>query len=163
MSEIWDAYDKNLNKIENIQLVRGETIPDEMYHLVCEVVVKHTDGTYLLMQRDSNKHLGGRWELTAGGSALIGETPFECAIRELYEETGIVSNNLQEVGKVVQDNNHSIYVEYLCVTDWDKNNVILQEGETIDFKWVDKTSILELKKEELAASRSIELIKKLYI
>ena len=38
-----------------------------MYHLVCEVIVKHTDGTYLLMQRDKNKHYGEYWEATAGG------------------------------------------------------------------------------------------------
>ena len=87
--EYWDAYDKDLNKIDGITLVRGEPIPENVYHLVCETVVKHVDGTYLLMQRDFNKHLGGLWELTAGGSALSGETPLECAVRELMEETGI--------------------------------------------------------------------------
>ena len=91
MVEIWDAYDKNFCKIENVRLVRGEVIPEGIYHLVCEIIVKHIDGTYLLMQRDFEKHLGGMWELTAGGSALINETPKECAIRELKEETGIES------------------------------------------------------------------------
>jgi len=52
MVEIWDAYDRQFNKIENIKLVRGQAIPDGVYHLVCEIIVKHTDGTYLLMQRD---------------------------------------------------------------------------------------------------------------
>lgn len=72
--ELWDAYDMNLNKIKDKTLIRGETVPDGMYHLVCEVIVKHTDGTYLLMQRDKNKHYGEYWEATAGGSALQGET-----------------------------------------------------------------------------------------
>ena len=72
MVEIWDAYDKQFNKIENVILERGKAVPDGMYHLVCEIIVKHNDGTYLLMQRDFNKHLGGMWELTAGGSALKG-------------------------------------------------------------------------------------------
>ncbi|RFT23130.1 NUDIX hydrolase, partial [Bifidobacteriaceae bacterium GH022] len=52
MAEIWDAYDKEFNKLKNITLVRGEPIPDGMYHLVGEVIVKHIDGTYLIMQRD---------------------------------------------------------------------------------------------------------------
>ena len=84
--ELWDAYDMNLNKIKDKTLIRGEAVPDGMYHLVCEVIVKHTDGTYLLMQRDKNKHYGEYWEATAGGSALQGENPIECATRELREE-----------------------------------------------------------------------------
>ena len=90
MAELWDAYDKKFNKIENTTLVRGEAIPDGIYHLVSEVIVKHTDGSYLLMQRDLRKHHGGEWEVTAGGSALQGENGLVAAIRELKEETGIV-------------------------------------------------------------------------
>ena len=89
MAELWDAYDKKFNKIENTTLVRGEIIPDGIYHLVSEVIVKHTDGSYLLMQRDLRKHHGGEWEVTAGGSALQGENGLEAAIRELKEETGL--------------------------------------------------------------------------
>ncbi len=158
MVEIWDAYDKQFNKIENVQLVRGEAIPDGIYHLVCEIIVKHTDGTYLLMQRDFEKHYGGMWELTAGGSALVDETPLECAIRELREETGIVSSDLQEIRRVVHDGHHSLYVEYLCVTNWDKNAVLLQNGETVDFKWVEKNTILEVEADTLASSRALSII-----
>ena len=50
MVEIWDAYDNQFHKIENMKLVRGKPIPNGVYHLVCEIIVKHTDGTYLLMQ-----------------------------------------------------------------------------------------------------------------
>lgn len=62
--EIWDAYDEKLNKIEGMTLVRGEEVPDGVFHLVCEIIVKHSDGTYLLVQRDPRKHLGGMWEAT---------------------------------------------------------------------------------------------------
>ena len=34
MVEIWDAYDRQFNKIKNVTLIRGEAIPDNMYHLV---------------------------------------------------------------------------------------------------------------------------------
>lgn len=108
--ELWDAYDAEFNKIENKTLVRGDVIPDGFYHLVCEIIVKHTDGTYLLMQRDLNKHYGGMWEATAGGSAVTGENPLECAIRELREETGIISSELVEIGRVVNKQHNSIYV-----------------------------------------------------
>lgn len=158
MVEIWDAYDRQFNKIDKVKLVRGQDIPDGVYHLVCETIVKHTDGTYLLMQRDFNKHYGGMWELTAGGSALADETPIECAVRELKEETGIASFNLQELKRIVHDEHHSLYVEYLCITNWDKNAVTLQKGETVDYKWVEKNSILEMGADSLASSRTLNII-----
>ena len=163
MVEMWDAYDRQFNKIETATLVRGKAVPDGMYHLVCEIIVKHNDGTYLLMQRDFEKHLGGMWELTAGGSALKGETPIECAVRELREETGIVSCNLQELKRIIHDGHHSLYVEYLCITDWDKNAVILQDGETVDYKWVDKTALFKMGTDALASSRALEIVKELNI
>ena len=87
--EIWDAYDSDFNIIEGMTLIRGEenSIPDGIYHLVCTILVKHTDGTYLLMKRDLSKTYPGMWEATAGGSALKGEDPLTCAFRELREET----------------------------------------------------------------------------
>ena len=163
MSELWDAYDNNFNKLNGITLVRGESIPDGIYHLVCEIIVKHIDGTYLLMQRDHRKHLGGMWEVTAGGSALKGENPLMGAIRELREETGLVANDLKEQKRIVHDGHHSLYVEYLCVTDCEKDSIILQEGETVDYKWIDRNTLLEMSENELASERAVKLIRELDI
>ncbi len=66
--ELWDAYDSDFNHIEGMTLIRGESIPDGLFHLVCDTIVKHSDGTYLLMKRDPRKHLGGMWEATACGA-----------------------------------------------------------------------------------------------
>lgn len=101
------------------------------------------------------------WELTAGGSALKGETPTECAVRELREETGIVSCNLEEIRRIVHDINHCLYVEYLCITDCDKNAIILQDGETINYKWIDKIELLKMGRDVLASSRALGLVKEL--
>ncbi len=159
--EIWDAYDKDFHKIANTQLIRGESIPDGMFHLVCEVIVRHTDGTYLLMQRDKRKQFGGTWEATAGGSALQGEAPLECAVRELREETGIVSSSLTELGQVISNENHSIYVEFLCITDCEKDSVTLQEGETSAYQWVCREKLKNMKKSELVTKRMQSFISEL--
>ena len=159
--ELWDAYDSQFQKVDDRVLVRDEPIPDGLFHLVCDVLVKHVDGTFLLMQRDPRKHYGGMWEATAGGSALAGETPLECACRELREETGIESHDLTEVGTVVGEETHSIYVEFLCVTDWEKDRITLQEGETSDFKWVSREELLHMKKEELVTERMQKFIEEL--
>ena len=159
--ELWDVYDAEFNKLEGKTLVRGEPVPDGLYHLVCDIIVKHTDGTYLLMQRDPRKHYGGLWEATAGGSALVGETPLECAVRELREETGIISTELTQVGMVTDREAHSIYVEFLCVTDWDKDAVTLQEGETVNFRWVGREELLHMKADELLTERMQQFIEEL--
>ena len=157
--ERWDAYDSHFQKVEGVTLIRGEPIPEGLYHLVCDILVRHRDGTYLLMQRDRRKHYGGMWEATAGGSALQNETPLECAVRELYEETGISSRELTEVGRVQSGN--TVYVEFLCVTDCRKDSVRLQEGETIAYCWVGKEQLLAMQKEELVTERMQEYIEEL--
>ena len=132
--EIWDAYFQD-GTPAGCTLVRGEPIPAGLYHLVCEILVRHADGDYLLMQRDLRKKgYPGCWEATAGGSALQGEDALTCARRELREETGIAADSLAEIGRFVSRD--TIYQQYLCVTGCDKDSVTLQEGETIAYRWV---------------------------
>ncbi len=149
--ELWDAYDSGFRRIEGQTLVRDEPIPAGLYHLVSDILVRHRDGTYLLMRRDPRKHYGGLWEATAGGSALQGETALDCARRELGEETGILAGDLTELGTVMGEN--TIYVEFLCVTDWPKDRVTLQPGETVDYRWVTREALLEMKRKELVTER----------
>ena len=158
--ELWDAYDKDFRKIQGITLIRGEAIPEGIFHLVCDVIVRHADGSYLLMQRDKRKHFGGMWEATAGGSAIQNESPLECAARELQEETGITSDNLVEIGRV--RSRDTIYVEYLCVTDCKKDSVTLQEGETSAYKWVSRMELVSMKRDELVTDRMHQFIDELH-
>lgn len=133
--EIWDAYDRH-GEPTGALLIRGEPIPDGMYHLVSEVLVRHQDGDYLLMKRSLLKpNFPGCYEATAGGSALQGEDDLACAKRELLEETGL-TGSFREVGRHVCDENHTIYVGYLCCVDAPKDAVRLQEGETEGYLWM---------------------------
>ncbi len=132
--EIWDGYFVD-GTLANQDLVRGEPIPKGLYHLVSEILVRHIDGDYLLMRRDTRKpSYGGYFEATAGGSALKGEDKLSCARRELWEETGISSDNFEEVGQYTSHN--TIYHSFLCITDCNKSSISLQEGETISYKWL---------------------------
>lgn len=109
------------------------------------------------MQRDFCKHFGGMWELTAGGSALQGENPLECAIRELKEETGLQTTDLVELDRIVHEIHQSLYVEFLYVADCKKDIVKLQKGETIAYKWVTRDEILNMQ-DEMASSRSLRML-----
>ncbi len=139
--EIWDGYFAD-GSLAGVDLIRGKEIPKGLYHLVCEVLVRHKDGDYLLMQRDYNKEgYPGFFEATAGGSALKGEHKLACAKRELFEETGVCSDSFEEIGKYISHN--TIYYEFLCVTDCDKDAITLQKGETISYKWVSEKEFME--------------------
>lgn len=48
----------------------------------------------------------------------------------------------------------TLYI-YVCLIS-DKNSVVLQEGETIDYKWVDKETFEKIDENELAARRTLE-------
>ena len=140
--EIWDGYNAD-GTLSGVDIVRGEGVPQGLYHLVCEVLVRHTDGDYLLMQRDLSKPMyGGRYEATAGGSAVKGENSLECIRRELREETGVVCDSFELVVRHVFPEDRSIFDSYVCTTDCDKNSVTLQQGETMGYKWISEEEFI---------------------
>lgn len=142
MMEIWDGYFRDGTRA-NIDLVRGDILPDGLYHMVCEVLVQHKDGDYLLMRRDISKsNYGGYYEATAGGSALKGEDKMACVKRELLEETGVVSENFKELGRFIYDDYKCIFYTFLCTTDCDKTSIALQNGETMSYKWINETDFI---------------------
>lgn len=156
--EIWDGYRAD-GTLANVDLIRGEKIPQGIYHLVCEVLVRHTDGDYLLMRRSTEKpNYGGYWEATAGGSALKGEDKFSCIQRELLEETGIAANDFTELARFVFDDSQCIFHTFLCVTDCDKASVRLQDGETDEYKWVTEKAFIRF----VYSGKMIERQKKRY-
>lgn len=141
--ELWDAYYAD-ETLAGTDLLSSEPVPDGLLHLVCDIFVRHIDGDYLLTQRAFTKYsFPGLFELSAGGSAQKGETPYECAVRELREETGIKANDLTEVYHIISPEKHTIYYGYLCITDCDKDAIRLLEGETISYIWLSEKELLE--------------------
>lgn len=139
--EIWDAYKKDGN-LAGCDLCRDRPIPKGLFHIVSEVIVKHIDGTYLLMQRDWNKGgYPGLFEAGASGSILKGETACQGGVRELKEETGIISNDLT---LIYSQNNmeNTFYYGFLCVTDCSKDSIVLQKDETISYRWLNREDFL---------------------
>lgn len=141
--ELWDAYNAD-GTLAGFDLVRGSKIPPNYYHLVCEAVIQHTDGEYLLMQRSFQKEIfPGKWEIGAGGSALKGENKTEAVLREIKEETGIMEGELKELYHLVHERHQSIYYGFLLVTNCDKSSIKLQDNETIDYKWISRRELIE--------------------
>ena len=116
-----------------------------IYHLVCEVLVRHIDGSYLCMIRSREKPNYPLYpECTAGGSALLGESPLDCIRRELREETGIECDEFQEVNRTIRECYATIFHSYICTVDWPKDAVTIQEGETEGYQWLTEEEFIGL-------------------
>lgn len=86
---------------------RGDEVPENTYHLVVHIIIKNSNGDYLIQKRLDNKELlPGLWAFT-GGSATVGETSEIAALRELSEETGIYLNvgDLKFITRLLRGNN----------------------------------------------------------
>lgn len=139
--ELWDGYNAQWKKA-GVDLVRGTPIPDGLYHLVAEVVVRHQDGTFLVTRRGEDlPNAPGLWQAGAGGSVCKGESLLEGALRELREETGIVAAALFPLYRVHSEERHAIYGGFLCVTGMPKDAVRLQAGETADYRWLNRMEL----------------------
>ena len=148
--EIWDLYDEQGNKTgETWERARANEIPEGRYHIVCDVLIRHQDGEFLLTLRDSRKEMfPGCWEASAGGSALAGETPEEGARREMLEETGLKPVKLEIIGITRKPETRSAVYAFLATVECAKDSVRLQERETADYQWMEPAAFLRLIREE---------------
>ncbi len=85
--EIWDLYDKDGN-LTGKTMIRGNPVPDELYHLVVHMLFLNCRGETLLQRRAKDKNpMPDIWSVT-GGSAVAGEDSATAAVRETEEEMG---------------------------------------------------------------------------
>ena len=145
--EIWDLYDregKRTGKTWERSFGGHKQIPDGYFHMVVDILVQHVDGSFLLTKRDMCKDVyPGYWEAGAGGSAIAGEEPLDAAKRELFEETGLAPIRMELVSHTFREQSHSMFYSFIAIVDADKDSIVLQEGETVDYKWVDDRGLIE--------------------
>lgn len=86
--EKWDLYTKYREKTGK-EHIRGDELPEGLYHLVVHVWIRNSKGEYLISQRSANRPTFPlMWECV-GGSVLKDESSIQGAIRETKEEIGL--------------------------------------------------------------------------
>ena len=133
--EIWDLFDSNRQPLFRT-LQRGSKKNPGEFHMVVEVWTVDSAKNILVTLRDPSKEMyPDKWENT-GGSALLGETSRQAAVRELQEETGIVATQeeLTLLGTCQED--EAFFDTYILHRDIPANLLTMQVGETVDAKWV---------------------------
>ena len=144
-------FDKDLNLLPYPNL-RGEKILDNTYAGIVDVIIKNIKTNhYLTTKRDINKVTSpGLWEITAGG--IDYNEPVEHAlVREAKEETGLDIIDYKKLDvMIIKDLVYFIYIGYVSQ---EENEVKLQVGETIDYKWRTKDELIELFNTDLVPPR----------
>ena len=138
MEEYWDLYDEHRKPLGRSVRRGWMSSDDNAFHVVVMIATMDAHGRLLCTLRSPEKHTyPGVWEITAG-SALSGEDSLSAAVRELREETGITAapGELRFI-KTVRETTAFIDC-YFLRRDMDIGDIVLQKGETVSAKWVNK-------------------------
>ena len=141
--ELWDLYDSERRPLGRTHRRGDEMRPGE-YHIDVEIWTVNSKKEILVTLRDPGKEMfPNKWEPT-GGAALAGETSVEGAVRELREETGISVSESELFLLGTQQREFDFMDAYLLHCDISVSGLTLQEGETVDAKWVTPEQLEEM-------------------
>ena len=146
MIEYMDIYDES-KKCTGRTHPRGEPRADGDFCLVVHVLVQNSDGLFLITKRADGHYLPNLWENT-GGAVITGETSIDAALREFYEETGFTllpeNGRLLFTDKVINSGWSCFMDNWFFRQDFDIENFIPQEGETVAARWATFEEIIAL-------------------
>lgn len=131
MSELRDLYDINSNKTDKTYR-KGDIIPDGYYPMVVMVVIRNSNGEFLMQKRVESK--GGDWGVT-GGHPKSGETPIEGIITEVREELGLDFSKENFIEYDSGCDGKDCYKMYFVTKDINIDEIIIQKEELSEVKW----------------------------
>ena len=142
--ELWDIYNAEREKT-GATMVRGDKIQPGDHHIVVHVCVFNSKGQMLIQQRQPFKECwSGRWDISAGGSAVAGDTSCVAIHREMLEEIGI-DYDFTNIRPRFTVNFHGGFDDvYIIDLDVDISTLKLQYEEVNQVKWADKDEIFRM-------------------
>lgn len=142
--EKWNLYTID-RVITNRVITRGDDVPKDLYRLVVHVCIFNAKNQMLIQQRQSFKEgWPNMWDVTVGGSAMIGENSRQAAMREVAEELGLkidLKNTPPVITKYFSEGFDDIYI---LEKEIDISKLTLQYEEVQAVKWVDIEEILDM-------------------
>lgn len=106
-------------------------------------VTKENKTLMLYRNKKQNDYHEGKWN-GLGGKFEIGETPEECAVREIKEEAGLTVKSLKLKGFItfpLFDGKEDWYVFLFVIDKFDGDLIDSPEGK---LEWIDNNKLLEL-------------------
>eukprot|EP01132_Coremiostelium_polycephalum_P001999 gene1999-2461_t len=144
----------------NYSAPRNEIHSKGLWHRVVHVWLIDSKGNLLIQKRSDNKEsFPSTWDISSAGHIESGMTSRETAIKELFEELGILKNDEDleylfyiktmynhQNGKYLDNEFSDIYLIH-CPDGIDLNKVVLQKEEVSDVKLIHHHQLFKMIKE----------------
>ena len=146
MRELRDLYDANGNKTDKTYY-KGDLIPEGYYPMVVMVVIRNSNGEFLMQKRVLSK--GGDWGVT-GGHPKSKQSPIEGIISEVKEELGLDFSKDEFILYDSGCDGKDCYKMYFVTKDININEITIQKEELTEVKWFTMNELMDMvKKKEL--------------
>lgn len=109
----------------------------------CTVCYIEKDDKVLMLYRNKKKNdiNKGKW-IGVGGHIEKNETPYECCLREIKEETGLTAKSLVPIGYITfVTDGEDMGIHVFSCKDFTGNTITCNEGE---LHWIQKKDLLSL-------------------
>eukprot|EP01132_Coremiostelium_polycephalum_P001998 gene1998-2460_t len=144
----------------NYAVSRQEVHAKGLWHRVVHVWLIDSKGNLLIQKRSDNKEsFPSTWDISSAGHIESGMTSRETAIKELFEELGILKNDedleylfnakkmyVQQNGKYLDNEFADIYLIH-CPDGIDLDKIVLQKEEVSDVKLIHHHLLFQMAKE----------------
>lgn len=113
------------------------------------------------MVKEAKKKCYGKWNIPAGHLER-GETIFEGAIREIFEETGCKVRLKNVLPVMSKDIENTTLIIITFTTELLEENISFDEKEILDVKWISKEELLNMPDEKLRDEKRIRRTLKIF-
>lgn len=159
--EYWDLYNENREKTGEVHL-RGDTIPEGAFHIVVHLCIFNPYNQMLIQRRALNKSKPGLWDVSVGGSSLLGETSLEGVRRETLEELGL-DYQASDFNRIMTIYDRGVFDDFYYILDSPAlESLTLQEEEVMDARWASLGEILQLIDDKAFVNWKPEFIRLLF-
>jgi 8-oxo-dGTP diphosphatase len=110
-------------------------------HVDVAIALCWRGGRLLVTRRPPGVHLALRWEFP-GGKLGTGETPEACAVRELFEEVGVVARARGRRPLIVWEYAERSVTLHPIDCDWQDGDGVLHE--VLELRWVPPSELAAL-------------------
>ncbi|MCF7862066.1 NUDIX domain-containing protein [Candidatus Woesearchaeota archaeon] len=152
--ELIDIFNGD-NKPLNMQKMKSEAHLKGFWHRSVHLWLYNKKGEILLQLRTPNKELHpGLWDISVGGHVSAGEEPMNSLVREAKEELGLQIKKKIRLHEIRKNNgkdrnliNNEFYYVYYLEFDGKLGDLILQDDEVSQVKFVDIAELIHALRE----------------
>ena len=147
--EMVDIYNPETSKKTGASIDKKAAHKLGIWHSSIHLIIINKDKTKVLFQQRADKKdlYPNMWDISVGGHIAAGEKDVDAVKRELKEELGIDSNDMEFIKTFKEElsnngvNNKEIVSLFIMYKDINEKEIKLQKEEVKAVKWIAKTEL----------------------